>query len=122
MILPRRLLTNPIIKRRWYTPLGGHVADDDPFVVAREKERLLKGKVKHFLKSAPGWSELLASDSEAVIKAEREPDPLSIKDLQNESIKTLSMSDNDIEIIDHIKQEVKIKTEEEIIAKPRNKS
>lgn len=56
------------------------------------------------------------------IKAEREPDPLSIKDLQNESIKTLSMSDDDIEIIDHIKQEVKIKTEEEIIAKPRDKS
>jgi len=79
------------------------------------------GKVKHVLKSAPGWNELLASDSEAVIKADREP-PSSIKDLQNESIKTLSIPDDDIEIIDHIKQEVKIKTEEEIIAKPRDKS
>jgi len=47
MILPRRLLTNPIIKRRWYTPLGSHVADNDPLVIAREKERLLRGKKRN---------------------------------------------------------------------------
>ncbi|GBC08191.1 hypothetical protein RclHR1_07960007 [Rhizophagus clarus] len=115
MLFPRRLLTNPNIRRRWYTPLGSHVA---PLVIAREKERLLHGKVKHILKSAPGWNELLASDSEAMIKAEREPDPLSFKDLQNESVRALN-SDDDIEIVEHIKKEVKIKTEEDIIAKLR---
>ncbi|RIA86980.1 hypothetical protein C1645_828415 [Glomus cerebriforme] len=92
----RRCLTNSIIRRRWYTPFGSHVCDDNPLTLYREKERLLKGKVKDILKSAPGWNELLASDSEAMIKAEREPDPLSMKELQNDSLKFLSSMDDDI--------------------------
>ncbi|CAJ0744979.1 17374_t:CDS:2 [Entrophospora sp. SA101] len=40
-------------------------------------------------KHAPGWDETLASDSEAYVKADREPDPLSIPHLQNQTINDL---------------------------------
>ncbi|CAJ0839229.1 6807_t:CDS:2 [Entrophospora sp. SA101] len=48
-----------------------------------------KGKKKNILKHAPGWDETLASDSEAYVKADREPDPLSIPHLQNQTINDL---------------------------------
>ncbi|KAF9159312.1 hypothetical protein DFQ26_006711 [Actinomortierella ambigua] len=41
------------------------------------------------LKSAPGWKEENATDSEADVKADREPLPKNVKELQSESIQNL---------------------------------
>ncbi|KAG0057454.1 hypothetical protein BGZ83_010022 [Gryganskiella cystojenkinii] len=49
---------------------------------------------KDQLKSAPGWREEDASESEADIKADREPLPRGIKELQKESIETLEEHKN----------------------------
>jgi hypothetical protein len=75
---------------------GSHVSDNDPEVLEREKQKSLDAR-KHpeaglnggrGLKNAPGWNERLASDSEAIVKAELEPeeDP---KTLQQETIEFL---------------------------------
>ncbi|KAG9307818.1 hypothetical protein G9A89_023383 [Geosiphon pyriformis] len=57
-----------------------------------EKERVIKGEVKSRIGSAPGWSEILASESEAMIKADRHPiDHTSIEQLQRESAKVLHL-------------------------------
>ncbi|CAG8515240.1 16233_t:CDS:2 [Funneliformis mosseae] len=112
MKLPRRVLMNSGIRKRWYTPVGSHVYDNDPVILDREKKRLLNGNVKSLLKSAPGWNEMLASDSEAVVKAEREPDSFSLKELQQESLKILSTIDSDVKddvvVVEQIKQESKV--------------
>ncbi|CAO3572641.1 unnamed protein product [Mortierella alpina] len=41
------------------------------------------------IKSAPGWQEELASESEAYVKADREPLPRDIHALQHESVKAI---------------------------------
>ncbi len=41
------------------------------------------------IKSAPGWQEELASESEADVKADREPMPRDIHQLQHESVKAI---------------------------------
>ena len=50
---------------------GSHVSDDDPDTIAREKAKALEGHTPTAIPGAPGWNEKLASDSEAVVKAER---------------------------------------------------
>ncbi|CAI2174735.1 19359_t:CDS:2 [Funneliformis geosporum] len=67
-MLSRRVFMNSMIQRRWYTPFGSHVSDNDPVILDREKKRVLNGNVKSLLKSAPGWNEMLASDSEAMVQ------------------------------------------------------
>jgi hypothetical protein len=55
----------------------------------KAKERHLQGKTKsHFPEEAPGWEEVLASDSEAVVKAERSKEK-SMKEMQDETINCL---------------------------------
>ncbi|KAL4528565.1 hypothetical protein Ndes2437A_g03127 [Nannochloris sp. 'desiccata'] len=69
--------------------MGSHVSDNDPEVIEKAKERHLKGKTKsHFPEEAPGWDEALASDSEAVVKAERS-NPKSIKEMQDQTVECL---------------------------------
>ena len=50
---------------------GSHVSDNDPAVIHAEKQRSLEGHIPSRVPTAPHWSERLASDSEAVVKAER---------------------------------------------------
>ncbi|CAG8473582.1 7955_t:CDS:2, partial [Ambispora leptoticha] len=84
---------------RWYAaPVGSHVSNNDPKILEKEKEKTLKvsssskEKVnKSRVKHAPGWNELLASDSEAIIKAERghgHDINCSIEELQRQSVAT----------------------------------
>eukprot|EP00884_Botryococcus_braunii_P004273 jgi/Botrbrau1/13847/Bobra.0056s0084.1 len=71
---------------------GSHASDNDPEVLQREQERNLKGETKSTIPHAPGWNEKLASDSEAAVKAEQEPQ-LSIQELQFQTIKDLTDPD-----------------------------
>lgn len=49
------------------------MSDNDPAVVQSEMKRSLEGQhIPSRIPSAPHWSERLASDSEAVVKAERQ--------------------------------------------------
>ena len=50
---------------------GSHVSDNDPAVIQAELARSKEGHVPSRVPTAPHWSERLASDSEAVVKAER---------------------------------------------------
>ncbi|RHZ75945.1 hypothetical protein Glove_208g111 [Diversispora epigaea] len=93
---------------RNYVPLGSHMSDNDPEILEREKRRLLSGNVKGVMSSAPGWNEMLASDSEAMIKAEREPES-SFHELQQESIMAFEIKrkSDESEVAGGIKQEIK---------------
>ncbi|CAG8435741.1 6215_t:CDS:2 [Diversispora eburnea] len=93
---------------RNYVPLGSHMSDNDPETLEREKKRLLSGNVKGVLRSAPGWNEMLASDSEAVIKAEREPES-SFHELQQESLTAFQIrrENDESDVVGQIKQEIK---------------
>lgn len=51
-------------------PSGSHVSMNDPAVIEKELRRSLEGHVPARVPSAPQWSEVLASESEAVVKAE----------------------------------------------------
>ncbi|CAG8557387.1 277_t:CDS:2 [Ambispora gerdemannii] len=75
---------------RWYAaPLGSHVSNNDPKILEEEEEKLSKGKVKSKIITAPGWNEVLASESEAIVKAERGGNDISVKELQHHTIKIL---------------------------------
>ncbi|KAL1917347.1 uncharacterized protein VTP21DRAFT_5003 [Calcarisporiella thermophila] len=80
---PIRQVLSPIALR--YST-GSHMSDNDPHVLEREKQKVLKGKHS-------GWNELLASHSEANVKAEREPD-MDVKDMQKHSIDKLKQHEN----------------------------
>lgn len=67
---------------------GAHVSDNDPEVLEKEKQRHLKGKTISHIKQVPGWSEKLASDAEAVVKAEHCTD-CSVEEMQQQTIQTL---------------------------------
>ncbi|KAF9977001.1 hypothetical protein BGZ73_007307 [Actinomortierella ambigua] len=54
------------------------------------------------LKSAPGWKEENATDSEADIKADREPLPKNVQELQSETIEHLRSKES---LYDHVKNE-----------------
>ncbi|KAF0552596.1 ctg1 protein [Gigaspora margarita] len=98
---------------RCYTPLGSNSSDNDPMIIEREKQRLLKGHHVGQLKNAPGWNERLASDSEAMVKAEKEPNHGSIEDLQRETLTYLLTHDthnkHDDVVVEHYKKEVEVK-------------
>jgi len=63
---------------------GSHVSDNDPDILDKAK---LEGKGRG-LKNVPEWNEELASDSEAIVKADQEPEE-STSDLQQETIEYL---------------------------------
>lgn len=51
--------------------------------------RVFVGKTKsHFPEEAPGWEEVLASDSKAIVKSERAENK-SIKEMQDQTIECL---------------------------------
>ncbi|KAL4430758.1 hypothetical protein ABPG75_006014 [Micractinium tetrahymenae] len=68
---------------------GSHVSDNDPEVLEKEKQRHLKGKTISHIKQVPGWSEKLASDAEAVVKAEHDCTDCSIEEMQKQTLDTL---------------------------------
>lgn len=68
--------------------LGNH-SHNDPHFVTHHKEKHLKGESHTTIPNMEGWSEALASDSEANIKAERHRGELSIEDLQKHSVEVV---------------------------------
>ncbi|KAI8818469.1 uncharacterized protein EV422DRAFT_167880 [Fimicolochytrium jonesii] len=83
-----------LIPRRWN--FGSEMSDNDPDIIEREKKKSLARRTRSRLPDAPFWDELLASESEAIIKAERSkavpPDPCS---LQQTSVEELLVEDAD---------------------------
>ncbi|KAI8470385.1 MAG: hypothetical protein J3K34DRAFT_420743 [Monoraphidium minutum] len=71
---------------------GSHTSDNDPAVLAKEKQRNLKGKTPEVVPGAPGWNQGLASESEAVVKAERAPE-MPMEDMQRHTIEALGALD-----------------------------
>ncbi|CAG8440377.1 7647_t:CDS:2 [Funneliformis caledonium] len=78
---------------RVLSPLGSHMSID-PEIVKQEKEKVVKREKTSTIKSAPGWSENLASESEAAVKAERDHS-VTIEDLQNHSINIIEQHHGD---------------------------
>ncbi|KAJ3090165.1 hypothetical protein HK102_004509 [Quaeritorhiza haematococci] len=76
------------IQKRMYG-VGSHVSNNDPEVLEREKERVLKGQVTSVIPEATGWNEKLASDSEAIVKADRSKKD-SIPDLVEETFEYMT--------------------------------
>ncbi len=59
-------------------------------MIDKAQERHLKGRTKsHFPEEAPGWEEDLASDSEAVVKAERAK-AKTLKEMQELTVECLT--------------------------------
>jgi hypothetical protein len=67
-------------------------------VVEKAQRRHLEGKTKsRFPKDAPGWDEELASDSEAIVKAERSThDTADIKEMQRETVECLAQEKEEL--------------------------
>ncbi|KAI9595503.1 hypothetical protein BDF19DRAFT_440709, partial [Syncephalis fuscata] len=65
-MVQRRTLILPSTIR--YGPLGSHMSDNDPEIIERElKLQQNEKKVDTYHHMAPGWSETLASESEAEV-------------------------------------------------------
>ncbi|KAJ1916013.1 hypothetical protein IWQ60_008250 [Tieghemiomyces parasiticus] len=68
-------------------PLNSEMSDNDPSRIEKAKEELLTGHTDSSIPNAPGWNETLASESEAIIKADTlVKDGESISKLQKETI------------------------------------
>ncbi|KAK9823021.1 hypothetical protein WJX81_007899, partial [Elliptochloris bilobata] len=63
--------------------------DEDPVLIDAELKRYKKGTVPAIFMEVRGWSEKLATDSEAVIKAERCVRNVTFAALQKESLEAL---------------------------------
>ncbi|KAF8062002.1 hypothetical protein HT031_004262 [Scenedesmus sp. PABB004] len=68
--------------------VGSNVSDNDPGVLEAEKQRNLEGRAAEVIPGAPGHNPALASESEAVVAAERAPS-LSMEELQEHSVKVI---------------------------------
>ncbi|KAJ9102855.1 hypothetical protein QFC19_004583 [Naganishia cerealis] len=69
------------------------MSDADPKKLEEEKQRHLSGKdqdKQSHPEDAPGWNETLASESEAVIKAELSEDGPPSKELQEKTVKHIN--------------------------------
>ncbi|RKP35543.1 hypothetical protein BJ085DRAFT_33976 [Dimargaris cristalligena] len=64
---------------------NSEMSDNDPNRIEHAKEKLLEGQVKSPFANAPGWSETLATESEASVKAD-ESNPESFHSMQRETI------------------------------------
>ncbi|GLC45104.1 hypothetical protein PLESTB_001468700 [Pleodorina starrii] len=77
------------------TNIGSHMSDNDPQALAHHKEKALKGETPASMPEVEGWSETLASVSEAVVKAERyvdtdaTRDPKKLELLQKQTIEVV---------------------------------
>jgi hypothetical protein len=67
---------------------GSHTSENDPEVLQREKERNLRGEAPTIHPDMPGWNPNLASDSEAVVKAEQMGD-MAIEDMQQQTVRVV---------------------------------
>lgn len=65
------------------------MSDNDPEILEKEKQKHLKGKTVSHIKEVPGWNEKLASDAEAVVKAEKECADCPIDEMQRQTVETL---------------------------------
>lgn len=65
------------------------MSDNDPELIEKHKKRQHEGKTVSNIREVEGWDEKLGSDSEAIIKAERYASNKTIKELQDNTIKTL---------------------------------
>lgn len=63
------------------------------------------------LKHAPGWKRENASDSEASVKADREPHPPNVEHMQNETVKHLK-NDRGSPSVQELKEEAEQKGKE----------
>jgi hypothetical protein len=74
--------------------VGSHVSDNDPEVLEAEKRRNLSQQHEGSplppgaVPNAPGWNPKLASDSEAVVKAERAGE-MGIEEMVDETVREL---------------------------------
>lgn len=76
--------------------VGSHMSDDNPGVIEKEAWKNLHGKTRSWIKEARGWNERLASDSEAVVMAERYA-PASMEEMQKDTFYVISEEDSDTE-------------------------
>ncbi|KDD73519.1 hypothetical protein H632_c2095p0 [Helicosporidium sp. ATCC 50920] len=60
---------------------GSHMSDNNPEILQREKNKMMK--------EDKDWNEKLASDSEAVVKAERSSENHDPKEMQRKSVEKL---------------------------------
>lgn len=71
------------------------MSENDPSTLDKAKENAIKGggssaqESHSSISHAPSWQEDAASQSEAVIKAEREQEESSVEDMQNASVETV---------------------------------
>ncbi|CAG8530968.1 9691_t:CDS:2 [Paraglomus occultum] len=88
------------------------MSGNNPETLEKGKEKVLKDDIRA-IKHAPGWKEELASESEAAVKADRGPDPDSVKVLQDETIRAMHSSkneaDKDTVVIERVIEEVEIR-------------
>lgn len=88
-----------ILQSRWVTTsntlgmgFGSHMSENHPETLHAEVQRSREGKVPLHVPSAPGWNEKLASDSEAVVKAERDAVmsvETNVEEMQSHSVRVL---------------------------------
>jgi len=67
---------------------GSHMVEHTPEAITKAKERYMKGEEPATIPTVEGWSQTLASVSEATIKAEKAPE-MSMEDLQNFTVKVV---------------------------------
>lgn len=65
------------------------MSDNNPEILEKEKDKHLKGKTVPHIKEVPGWNAHLASDAEAVVKAERESADSSVEEMQKHTVEVL---------------------------------
>ncbi|KAF9902792.1 hypothetical protein EC991_004527 [Linnemannia zychae] len=78
-----------------------------------------KEQNEELMKHAPGWKHENASDSEAIVKADREPHPKDVSDMQHETVKHLKKDEGDF--IDNLKTKA-TETAKEIADKAKSMS
>ncbi|KAI8052054.1 hypothetical protein BDF22DRAFT_744267 [Syncephalis plumigaleata] len=90
-LMQRRMFIVPSMVR--YDSFGSHMNDNNPKIIDQELQRKNNEKrVDTYHHMAPGWSEVMASESEAQVKADRSP-PKSFEKMQDESIDKLYMDE-----------------------------
>jgi len=84
------------ISKRFIGETNGKAANENPefseTMLDREKKKVLEGKTVTTVENAPGWNYRLASNSEAYIKADKEPDK-PMEELIQESMEVITKLD-----------------------------
>ncbi|GFR43684.1 hypothetical protein Agub_g4792 [Astrephomene gubernaculifera] len=91
-VASRLLLAGRGVSTGSCSAVGSNMHDNDPQALAHHKEKALKGESPSFVPNTEGWTETLASLSEAVVKAELNVDadstsvPEKLEELQRHTI------------------------------------